>query len=47
MLGEVRGPTWRWGFGDLEQDGPRFHVADLKPGEVDHVDVVLWGAKVV
>lgn len=39
--------TWCRRFGDLEQDGPRFHVTDLEPGEVDHVDIFFWGAKIV
>lgn len=39
--------TWCGRFCDLKQDGPCLHVADLEPGEVDHVDVFLWGTQVV
>lgn len=39
--------TWCGRFCDLKQDGPCLHVADLEPGEVDHVDIFLWGAQVV
>jgi len=34
-------------FGDLEQNRPRLHVADLEAGEVDHVDVFIWRAKII
>jgi len=38
---------WCWRFGDLKQDCPRFHVTDLKPSEVDHVDIFFWRTKVI
>lgn len=39
--------TWCRGFCDLKENGACFHVTDLEPGEVDHVDVLLRGAQVV
>ena len=39
--------TWHWRFGNLKQYCAGLHVSDLKPGEVDHVDILLWRAEVI
>lgn len=48
-LSDFRGVmlTWCRRFCDLKENGACFHVTDLEPGEVDHVDVLLRGAQVV
>lgn len=43
------GGSWQGGgltqsrrFSDLEKNRSRFHIADLEPGELDFVDIILW-----
>lgn len=38
---------WCWRFSNFKQDRPCFHVTDLEPGEVNHVDIFFRRTEVI